>query len=375
VVTVRGIVSSAGASWLVVTRASGGKNTVRISAQTHTTFAGRQAAATALFPGVHVIARGTRSGNELQASTLTASARTASETGRLATVSGRTLALRRGSGKLVRIDVPMGIVPRDGAQGVTLVQLGRGVYLKVSGYTELSKAVRALSVTVLHPSLDLHGILTWQGRISTVRTSGGERFVCLFGKSSAISASHLVGHLRASDLPAGTSVHVLGTVGTSGSLVVQTLIARLRSTTVRARTDSMDGTGLVLKPAGSTVRVRLIASTTLYQGSHALTAADLVIGDDVTVYGYVLSGGTIVARRVAVHRRLLGEDGIVATISGQSFVLTAIDGAHTVVVSPSTLVIGTAGTVLASGMKVHVTGYLRGDSTILATRVRILKAA
>jgi hypothetical protein len=46
-----------------------------------------------------------------------------------------------------------------------------------------------------------------------------------------------------------------------------------------------------------------------------------------------------------------------------------------VLVSTSTLIIGTVGTILASGMKVHVTGYLRGDTAILATRVRILKSA
>jgi cytoskeletal protein CcmA (bactofilin family) len=106
-----------------------------------------------------------------------------------------------------------------------------------------------------------------------------------------------------------------------------------------------------------------------------LTLADIVSGDDVTVYGYALSGGTIVARKITVHRRLLAVDGTVASITDQSFVLTAADGPHTVLISGATAVLGPVGTVLAAGMKVHVTGYLRGDGIILATRVRIVKAA
>jgi hypothetical protein len=131
----------------------------------------------------------------------------------------------------------------------------------------------------------------------------------------------------------------------------------------------------VLKLAGSAASVRLTTSTTYFQGSHTLTAADIVVGDDITVYGYSLSGGAMVARKIAVHRRLLALDGIVASITDQSFVLTAADGSHTVLVTSATAVLGPAGAVLAAGMKVHVTGYLRGDGTILATRVRIVKAA
>jgi hypothetical protein len=375
VVTVRGVVTAAGASWLVVTQSSGEKETVRTNSHTQTTFGGRQSALTALFPGVHVVARGIRAGAGLQASAITASAKHATETGRLTGITGRSLVLHRSSGTVLRVDVPLGTVPRDGSHGVGLAQLGRGAYLQISGYIELSKSIRAVTVTVLHPSLDLHGVLSWQGRVSTIRTSTGESYVCVFGKWSTISATYLAGSLRPADLPTGTSVHVVGTMGISGNLAVQSLTARLQSVTVSAKTDSMDPTGLVLKPTGTPLHVRLLASTTYFQGSHELTAADIVVGDDVTVYGYELSGGVIVARKVTVHRRLLGMDGTIGTISGQSFVLTAVDGNHPVLVSASTLVIGTAGTILASGMKVHVTGYLRGDMTILATRVRILKSA
>jgi hypothetical protein len=105
-----------------------------------------------------------------------------------------------------------------------------------------------------------------------------------------------------------------------------------------------------------------------------LTAGDIVVGDDVTAYGYTLKGNVILARKVSVHRRLLGLDGIVASVNDASFDLTASDGSHTVFVNGTTLIFGVAGTTLAPGMKVHVTGYLRGDAVVLATRVRILKS-
>jgi hypothetical protein len=375
VVTIRGTVTSAGASWLVVTRSSGAKDIVRMTSRTRVVLGGRQTTGSALFPGTRVVARGTRSGAEFQAATVTATAKSASETGRLTGMVRRTLLLRRSSGKVVRIDLPSGIAPRDGAHAVSLAQIGRGAYLHVSGYAELSKAIRAVAVTVLHPTVDLRGVISWQGPIASVRTVKGEMYLCRFGKSSAISASRLAASVRPSDIPGGTAVQVVGTLDISGSLAVQTLVARLHSATVRARTDSMDANGLVLKPAGSTVRVRLTSNTTYFQGSHALSEADIVVGDDVTAYGYALSGGAIVARKITVHRRLLGLDGTVGSITGQSFVLTATDGPHTVLVSFTTVVIGTAATVLATGMKVRVTGYLRGDATILATRVRIVKAA
>jgi hypothetical protein len=375
VITVRGTVTSAGSSWLIVTKSSGVKYTVRVNSRTHVIFAGKQTAASALFAGTRIVARGTRVGADLQAATVTATARSASDTGRLTGVVGRTLLLQRSSGQITRIDLPAEITLRDGTHVVALGQIGHGAYVHVSGYVELSKAIRAVTVTILHPTLDLHGVLSWQGRIARVRTAKGDSYVCLFGKSSAINADHLSADLRPSDIPGHSAVHVIGTVDISGSLAVQTLIVRLRSTTIRAKTDSTDASGLVLKPAGGAVHVRLTSSTTYFQGSHVLTLADIVSGDDVTVYGYALSGGTIVARTITVHRRLLAVDGTVATITDQSFVLTAADGPHTVLISGATAVLGPVGTVLAAGMKVHVTGYLRGDGIILATRVRIVKAA
>jgi hypothetical protein len=240
---------------------------------------------------------------------------------------------------------------------------------------ELTKALRATAVTVLHPTLTVSGVLSWHGHIASVVTASGDTYTSSFGKSSVVVSNHFDGTLHALDIPGGTSVHVVGIVDDSGSLAVRTMTVQLHSTTLRAKVGSLGAGELTLTVDAGSVRVRVNSGTTIAQGSRNLLVGDIVIGDDVTVYGYALKGGVVLARKLAVHRQLLGLDGIVASVTDGNFVLTASDGIHTVYVSTTTLIFGIAGTTLSPGMKVHVTGYLRGDAAVLATRVRILKTA
>ena len=143
--------------------------------------------------------------------------------------------IKRSSGSVVGVDLPAGVLPRDGAHAIALRQIGQGAYLHVNGYLESSKIVRATAVSVLHPILTLHGVLTWRGRIASVRTSAGDSYTATFGKSSSVLANHLDVPLRPVDIPGGTAVHVVGVVALSGSLAVQTMTAQLHSTTVRAK--------------------------------------------------------------------------------------------------------------------------------------------
>jgi hypothetical protein len=66
-------------------------------------------------------------------------------------------------------------------------------------------------------------------------------------------------------------------------------------------------------------------------------------------------------------------DGTISSINPGGFVFSASDGSHAVLLSPDTIFSGgtSANLVVATG--VHVTGYLRGDGVILATRVRLAK--
>lgn len=373
-VTVRGMLTAGGSTWLQVTHSSGARETVRLDSHTRVMFQGHATTGASLFPGMRVVARGTRSGTELHASSVTASAKVSSETGRVVNQAGSNIEIQRSSGTLVRVDLPTGVVPRDGAHAVAVRQIGHGAYLRVSGYLEPSKVLRATTVTVLHPTLTVRGILSWHGGVASVRTATGATYAARFGRSSSVLASQLDVPLQPADIPSGTTVDLVGAVDLSGSLAVQTVTVRLHSTTLRAKVDSLQSGGLSLGVGGGSVRVRINSGTTISQGSHPLLVGDIVAGDVVTVYGYALKDGAVTARKISVHRRLLGLDGIVASVSDKSFGLTASDGSHTVLVSSTTLIFGVAGASLSNGMKVHVSGYLRGDAVILATRVRILKS-
>jgi hypothetical protein len=63
-------------------------------------------------------------------------------------------------------------------------------------------------------------------------------------------------------------------------------------------------------------------------------------------------------------------DGTVASQTVDGFMLDAADGPHRVLVSGSTVFTGMPTSGPTPGLAVHVTGYLRGDGSILATRVR-----
>ncbi|HEX6507610.1 MAG TPA: DUF5666 domain-containing protein [Chloroflexota bacterium] len=368
---VRGVVARIGSGWLVVSSSTGKSYTIRVTSSTHLTWSGKQVSLGALFPGVHVTARGTLAGTTVSAATVTVTATTRSETGRVVGISRYALTLRRTSGTTVHVDLPSGVAATDGANRVSAGSVRPGAYARVTGYLETSGALRATSVNILHPTVDLHGRLTISGGTGTLQTSRGEKYGIRFASSAQITASRLDVSLHAADIPQGAEAQVRGSIGTDGAVLATAVVVRLLSVTMRARVTTIDAKGMTLPNGTGAERVRFITITTFAQGSRSLVISDIVAGDDVTAYGYGLAANTILCRKVLVHRRLLAVDGAVASVSGQSFVFTAADGPHTVLVSESTVVSGPAGTVLAAGMRVHVTGYLRGDGVILATRVKI----
>jgi hypothetical protein len=97
---------------------------------------------------------------------------------------------------------------------------------------------------------------------------------------------------------------------------------------------------------------------------------DIVVGDDVTIYGYGVRPDTILARKVLVHRRLVAMDGIIVSVATGELTVTGATGNTRVLMSDLTAL---SGDVPATGLAVHVTGYLRGDGVILATAVRVGK--
>jgi hypothetical protein len=369
--SVHGVIVSAGSTWLVLHTNSGSSITVHTTSHTTVTFNQRATALPALFPGAHVVARVVPYGRDVLANTVTGSARQVRASGRLTLVSGSALSIRHGSGKVVAVDLLPSSKVTDAGHTVNRSTLQVGAFLQVSGYAAPSRAIRATTIAIVHPALDLHGTFSRRGKTAVIALATGEQFVAHFSRSSVVHATHLTSELSQGELPSGVRVHATGQADSGGAILVHTLDATLRSASVRAQVASIGVSNMALRTT-SLASVQLLAETTVAQGSHTLTAVDIVAGDDVTVSGYVANGNVLLARRIAVHRKLTGFDATVAAVTGPTLTVTAANASRTVFLSGSTIITGPAGAVVSAGMKVHITGYLRGDGVVLATRVRIL---
>jgi hypothetical protein len=204
-----------------------------------------------------------------------------------------------------------------------------------------------------------------------VATAGGERYRLRIPSGVQIVASRSQLPLKPEDIPVGVRVHVDGTIDNTGRLLVSAMTVSLSSVTLQGRLTEIDP-GWVVHTAAGDFHLRLQSDTPIAQGSHLLTPADVVPGDAVSVYGYTLAQSTVLVRKIDVHRKLEALDGTIAALNPDGFVLQSVDGQHRVITAASTIISG-VGTTVAQGLSVHVTGYLRGDGVILATRVRILK--
>jgi hypothetical protein len=370
-VIVRGTVVAIGSGIIVIADAAGTRHTIRLSAGVRPQLHGKPAPSAALFPGAKATVRGTESSGTLIASfKLSVSTRTVS--GRIVTAGHTQLTVRERAGRLVKADVPAGLGASDGSKKLPVSAIHPGAYVRIVGYVESATALRATKIALQHPGLDVSGTLVSTGTTFIVQTSSGERFGLRLSAKSQIIATRIDVALQPADLPVGAHVHVQGTVDSVGLLAVETLTVRLSAVTIRGRLAAVAGQSWLVQTGSTSVKIRLQPSMPVAQGSHTLTATDVVVGDDITVYGYALGAGSVLARKVLVHRKRVGVDGTVSALTAEGFTLSATDGDHHVLTSAATAVTG-SGLVIASGLRVHVTGYLRGDGAILATRVRIGK--
>lgn len=368
---VRGVVSAVGASGFSVVTTTGARYLVTLGRGVRPTLNGNVAPRDALFVGVHITVRGILSGVTLLASSVTLSERTESLSGRLRSVRGETLTVFRASGAARRVDVPPDVRVRDGTSRRGLSSLHPGTYLEVHGYAESSGRIRATAIDILHPSLDITGVLVTVLPALTLQTTRGEQYRLSLTAQTQISAERAAIELAARDLPAGVHVHVVGTMRSDGTLAVQQLVARLQSVTLAGSVQAVASSSMTLGMPTGGQKVRIESVTSVVQGSKSIDLASIVPGDDVTVDGYRAGGGWIIARKVTVHRRLIGLDGYISALAGDSVSLTVSTGA-TVQVEISDATQITGGTI-ALGWDVHVTGYRRGDGVVLATRVRVGK--
>jgi hypothetical protein len=372
-VTVSGTIGQVTAGGLVIVDGAGTRHLVRLAPGVRPLLHGSAAPASALFPGVHARARGTVSGGALIASSITVTVTSRTVHGRVSTAATSYLVLAESAGKQVRADLLPGEYASDGKTRLAPGSLRAGVYLQVTGWVEAVDRLRATALAVQHPNVSLAATVVSITDGLTISTSAGTRYRLRFSGSSQIVASRVQVSLTQADIPVGTRVHVDGSVDASGRLLVTSMTVRLNSVTLQGQvTEAV--LNWTVKTGAATYALRVQADTPVVQGTHALTLDDIVPGDSVTVYGYSLAQSTVLVRKIQVHRKLKTLDGTVAALNPDGFVLQSADGQHRVITSVSTVLSG-VGTTVAVGQSVHVTGYLRGDGVVLATRVRIVKAA
>lgn len=368
-VTVRGTIVTVNTGTLVIVDAAGKRHTIRVPPGVRPRLHGRPVSSLAVFPGAHVTVRGRQSGAIVIAASVTLSVQSRTVKGRLARARRATLSVAISGERTVRLDVPTGARVQDGSRRIDVGSLHVGAFIQAAGYVESVTATRAVTVTVEHPVVDAAAVLVNGGSAPTVQTTAGVRFALHIVAATHVVASRFHFPLAIADIPTGAHVHVQGTVDSAGAIVVSILTVRLESVSLRGLLASISGETAGLKSPGGLVELRLTRATTVTQGSRVLTPGDLVVGDDLTAEGYRLAGTAVLTRRLLVHRRLVGMDGTVGAVTGTGFALHTPQGDHQVVTTAATVISGS----IAPGATVHVTGYLRGDGSILATRVRIGK--
>ncbi len=373
VLTVRGIVVTA-LPVLTVVDSAGARYTIHLARGTQARLHGGPAPAVALFPGVRVTAKGSVVARVLMASSLSVEVTIHVLKGRVVRVAPGRLDVGTASGTHP-IDPLSGVVPSDGGHHVSLSALHPGAFVEARGYSVPRQPLRALSVSVQHPHLQFSAVVIGTTPLLTVRTSQGETYQLLLTSGSTITASRVAAQLKPADIPSGERVHVAGVVGTDGRLTVDELRVRLQSVTVRGQIATVSSRELSLDAASGPVVVQPQSNSEYEQGAHSIQRGDLVVGDDVTIYGYTVAHHRVLLRKLVVHRRLTALQGTVGSFTAQSLILDAPDGPHHVLLSDSTSFTDGAVSDIVAGITLHVTGYLRGDGVVLATRVRFVKTS
>jgi hypothetical protein len=283
------------------------------------------------------------------------------------------LDLRASTTASVQVDLAPNVRVIDQGKVRATTAIKVGAYVQADGYEEQSRNLRADRITIVHPTLSLSAVVISPGNRIMIQTSDGERYRIVVSTDTVISTGRAQVSLSAGDIPVGARLHVDGTMRSDGSLAASLLDVRLASITIDGRISRIDRVTWAIVTTSGSLTLRLSDATTISQGSHTLVSTDVVVGDEVTVAGYVGGSQTIFAHKISVHRKLMGLDGTLSALNTGGFNIKAADGEHSVLLEPSTIITGGSASDLTVGAGVHVTGYLRGDGLILATRVRLVK--
>lgn len=367
VVTLRGTIVVLHGPDLRVSDSLGRVRPVHLLPGCHITFGSRTVPVASLFIGARVRVRGVRRGATLDASSLAVTATSRSVSGRVV-ATGAVLRLQERDGTIISIHLSPGVQVIDGAARVATGAIKPGVYLHVHGYEEGDGSILAESIEVVHPAIEVVGVVVRAAPHLVVRDVNGQRVAITLSPTITISTGSSRLALRASAIPLGVTVRVYGRVGREGEVVATRITVHLVHLTLRGKVTTLAAGGLSVDAGSGPQRILLAPNATIRQGTHPLRLADVVVGDDVTVVGYAFGAGTILARTLDVHRTRLTVTGTISALTTRGFSLTGANGDTQVVTNAATQV--AVGVTVQVGAVVKVSGYLRGDGVLLAGEIR-----
>jgi hypothetical protein len=368
--TVRGTVVQVAGGVLTIVDSAGKRYVIRAAAGVSVQLKGKTAPPEAMFPGVLVRAKGRLSYGTLVASSIVLGVTARSVSGRVTRTAANRMTVQAARSGSWAIDMAGKVTVADGRKRLDAGNLRTGTYVRVDGYVERPEILRAVHVAVTHPRVSISAKVVSTAGGLVVQTAQGDRYRLKASSSTVISVSRADVAISSADIPLGASVRAQGTVNSDGSVQLSQLAVHLASVSDRGRVTALSPATMSVQTTSSLIQVTIEPATTFFQTVHPLRLTDLVAGDDVTVYGYMAT--TLLARKVLVHRPRLTLSGTVGTLTSDGFSVTAADGPHHVIVGSATVVVvRAAGQQIVVGEAVRVTGYLRGDGVILATRITI----
>jgi cytoskeletal protein CcmA (bactofilin family) len=261
----------------------------------------------------------------------------------------------------------------DAGKVKSWLAIRKDAYLAATGYVEPSLALRTDKAEILHPALDMTATVIATAPVFLVETSTKDQYRLNFLPATQISTGAAQVLMGQADISTGTSLRFSGKVASDGSVSLTAIALRLKKITVRGQITSIQAPDLHIQSSTGSIEIKIQPHTTVAQGSRSLQLSDLVAHDDVTVYGYSGRPGIIFARKLSVHRKLLGFTGSVESATSNSFELSAADGLHRVLLGPAVSFSGGSVDDITTGRNLHVTGYLRGDGSVIATRITFKK--
>lgn len=369
VMTLHGVIARLAPGRLVVTTTVGGSVNVTVPRGVVPLLHGVAAPAAALFAGARVTIRGTRVGSSFTARSVSVEVTARQVTGQVLSEGTGWMRVGRGTAVSVLVDLWSGVRITDAGKKVGSVH--RSAWVLVNGYDVAAGHVHPSSIAVQHPAVQLSATVVSTKGTLTVVTSSGTTYVVRVHAGVSVDVGRYGLSVGIADLPAATRLHISGVMQSDGSVLASSINALIRSSILRGNVNSTTP-HLTVDVAGMALTMRLAAGVMVVQGSRASSIDDLVLGDDITLHGYLLAHNVVLVRSIDLHRRLAAFDGTAASLTPDGFILQAAGGTARVIVSASTLISGIAPSVTA-GATVHVTGYVRGDGVIEATRIKIEK--